>query len=309
MSPDPWRGPVEDWLHGQEVTASRSPHTVAAYRRDLEDLVRWLRERHPDLPDWGAVKAEHLRAWLGQGRARGLAESTLQRRLSALRRFLDHLVKTGVLPANPARGLSAPRKPRRLPATLEVDQVTALLDAAPRDDPLALRDRAMLELFYSAAVRLAELAGADLADLDLEGGWIRVLGKGGRERLAPLGGPARAALRDWLRVRPQLAAAGETALFVGRRGTRLSHRAIQQRLAQAARRHGLDRPLHPHLLRHACATHLLESSGDLRAVQELLGHANLSTTQIYTHLDFQHLAQVYDRAHPRARRKGGPKPD
>jgi len=309
MSPDPWHGPVEDWLHGQTVTASRSPHTVAAYRRDLQDLIRWLRGHHPQLPGWEAVRTDHLRAWLGQGRARGLAEATLQRRLSALRRFLDHLVKSGRLPANPARGLSAPRKPRRLPPTLGVDEVTALLDAPAGDDPLALRDRAILELFYSAAVRLSELAGASLADLDLNGGWIRVLGKGGRARLAPLGAPARAALRDWLRVRPDLAAPGETALFVSRRGTRLSNRAIQQRLARAAQRHGLARRLHPHLLRHACATHLLESSGDLRAVQELLGHANLATTQIYTHLDFQHLAQVYDRAHPRARRKGKPKPD
>ncbi len=301
MSADPWTPPLHAWLDGLDAVGGRSPHTVAAYRRDLEAFITWARQHGP--AGWERVNTAHLRQWLAHGHGSGLSPRTLARRLSAVRRFLDHLVKQGRLAANPARGLRPPKGKRPLPPTLEADQVAALLDALPADDLLSLRDRAMLELLYSSALRLAELVGLDLERLDLEGGWVRVLGKGAREREVPVGQRAREALRDWLAVRSRFAPPAEPALFVSRRGRRIHPRTVQQRLARIARHHGLDRHLHPHLLRHACASHLLESSGDLRAVQEMLGHANLSTTQIYTHLDFQRLAQVYDQAHPRARRR------
>ncbi len=305
MSSDPWNPPLQAWLAGLGAVGGRSPHTIAAYHRDLQDFIAWA-QHHGSPEDWQRLGAAHVRQWLAHGHASGLSPRTLARRLSALRRFLDHLVKQGTLPANPARGLRPPKGKRPLPATLEADQVAALLDApVAADDPLAVRDRAMLELLYASALRLAELVGLDLDRLDLDGGWVRVLGKGAREREVPFGGPAREALRAWLALRPRLAPADEPALFVSRRGRRIHPRTVQQRLALIARRHGLNQPLHPHRLRHACASHLLESSGDLRAVQEMLGHANLSTTQIYTHLDFQRLAQVYDQAHPRARRRKG----
>ncbi|HHQ41031.1 MAG TPA: tyrosine recombinase XerC, partial [Chromatiales bacterium] len=226
------------------------------------------------------------------------------RTLSAVRTFLDDLVERGEAPQNPARSVRAPKAPRTLPATLDADQAAALLDGIPDRTPLEARDRAMLELLYGAGLRLAELVGLDLGDADLGAREVRVRrGKGGRGRIVPLGGKAGAALARWLELRPELAAPGERALFVSRRGTRISPRQVEARVAHWARRTGLDVPLHPHVLRHAFATHLLESSGDLRAVQELLGHADVATTQIYTHLDFQHLAEVYDRAHPRARRR------
>jgi integrase/recombinase XerC len=210
------------------------------------------------------------------------------------------MIRQGVLASNPAQDIRAPKTPRKLPHSLDVDRIQSLLDAKT-DNWLSQRDVAMMELMYSCGLRLAELVGLDLDHVDLRTNEARVLGKGDKTRIVPIGGKACEAVLAWLPVRAQHCAAGEQAVFISRRGTRLGPRSVQQRFARWARQRGLDSRLHPHVLRHSFATHILESSGDLRAVQELLGHANLSTTQVYTHLDFQHLAQVYDQAHPRAR--------
>ncbi len=279
-----------------------SPHTRAAYRRDLA----LLRRHHHGA--WADLTTADVRRIAGHLARQGRHPRSIQRFLSAVRGFLARLVETGRIAHNPASGLRGPRAGRPLPRDLDVDQAQRALaepaDGAPRiDDPhLRHRDQAMLELLYSSGLRLSELTGLDCTDLDLDAGLVRVLGKGQRERSVPVGRMARAALRAWLPLRGDWAAADEPALFVSRRGTRIGNRSVQRRVAAAGERAGLEVHLHPHRLRHAFASHLLESSGDLRAIQELLGHANLATTQIYTHLDFQHLAQVYDAAHPRARR-------
>jgi len=226
----------------------------------------------------------------------------VQRSLASIRSFYSYLLREGVATLNPGTGVTAPRAARKLPRVLDVDHLSSLL-RRQGSGALTLRDAAMLELFYSSGLRLAELVGTDLCDLDLREGLVEVIGKGGKARVLPVGREARDALVRWLAVRPTLARATETALFVSRRGVRVHARTVQARVARWAARSGTR--LHPHMLRHSFASHMLESSGDLRAVQELLGHANISTTQIYTHLDFQHLAAVYDRAHPRARKRGG----
>lgn len=278
-----------------------SPHTLDAYRRDLTRIACFFRAR--GVTDWGQVDETAIRLYLRQRHEAGVGPATLQRELSALRGLLKHLLGLRRLEDNPAARVRAPKKARKLPGVLSVDEVAALVEAEAVT-PLERRDRAMWELFYSSGLRLGELVALDCGDLDLAGGEVRVRhGKGGKERLAPVGRCARRALQHWLGIRPRLAAAGEAALFVNRFGRRLGRRGVQQRLAQWAQRLGFQQPLHPHLLRHSFASHLLETSGDLRAVQELLGHADIATTQIYTHLDFQHLASVYDHAHPRAKRR------
>jgi integrase/recombinase XerC len=277
-----------------------SPHTVSAYQRDLNALVGYCARE--GVKSWAAVDAYVVRRFAAESHRRGLSARSVARRLSAVRTFLGFLVETGVVRANPAVHVQAPRPSRRLPATLDADQVASLL-AISGEEPLTLRDRAMLELFYSSGLRLAELVGLDLYDVDAHDHTVRVTGKGGKARIVPVGRHALRAISDWLRVRPEIARPGEQALFLGRRGERLSKRSVQVRLNHWARRQGAPTRVHPHMLRHSFATHVLESSGDLRAVQEMLGHASLSTTQVYTHLDFQHLAHVYDQAHPRARRR------
>ncbi len=282
-----------------------SRHTGAAYQRDLAAFLRWC--ARSGLTCWADLNEQHLRNFAAASHRAGLAPRSIQRRLSALRTFFGYLIREGVLKRSPAVEVHAPKGAKRLPQALDVDRMARLLDA-PAAAPAALaeldaRDRAILELFYSSGLRLAELVGLDLADLDLVDRTVRVLGKGGKTRIVPVGSKAAAALAAWLRERPALAAAGEHAVFVGRNGGRLGVRAVQLRVDAWARRHGLDVKVHPHLFRHSFATHLLESSHDLRGVQELLGHANISTTQVYTHLDFQHLARIYDEAHPRARRR------
>ncbi len=273
-----------------------SPHTLAAYGRDLNLL------RKDFAGTWAALEPATLRG-IAAGMARqGSNPRTIQRFLSAVRAFGDWAVREGLMETNPATPIKGPKLGRPLPHVLDADQASRVMLSSGRD-ALLQRDLAMLELFYSSGLRLSELTGLDLARLDLESGLVRVLGKGRRERTVPVGRMAREALWDWVAKRSQLAAPGEPALFVSRRGGRLSNRAVQNRIALAGVRAGLGERLHPHRLRHAFASHMLESSGDLRAVQELLGHADLATTQIYTHLDFQHLAQVYDNAHPRARRR------
>jgi len=282
-----------------ELARTASSATVDAYRRDLASLVAFLDDAGID--DWARLDAALLRRFLGRERSRGQAPRSLARRRAAISRFARHLVEAGQLPHNPVPLVRSPRQPRHLPQPLDVDQLARFLDTPHDDSPLARRDQAMLELFYSSGLRLAELAALDLGDLQPQR--VRVLGKGGKQRQVPVGRRARQALDAWRAVRGSLAQAGTTALFVGVRGARLGHRAIQKRLAELARARGLAEHLHPHRLRHSFASHLLESSQDLRAVQELLGHADLATTQVYTRLDWQHLAASYDAAHPRARRR------
>jgi integrase/recombinase XerC len=277
-----------------------SPHTVEAYERDLEALLAFC-ERE-SIESFKALDSFGVRRFAAESHRKGLGARSVARRLSAVRTFLNHLIETGVLKSNAGVHVQAPKAPRRLPATLDADQVASLL-AISGDDPATLRDRAMLELFYSSGLRLAELVGLNLGDVDQADRTVRVVGKGSKARVVPVGKQALAALHDWLAVRSELARAGELALFVGRRGERVSPRTVQKRVNQWAKRQGTPTGVHPHMLRHSFATHVLESSRNLRAVQEMLGHASLSTTQIYTHLDFQHLASVYDQAHPRARRR------
>jgi len=277
-----------------------SGHTLAAYERDLNALFDFCAREGVGSLD--ALDAYHVRRFAAESHRRGLAPRSIARRLSAVRSFLRAEVEHGRLRANVATGVTAPKPARRLPGTLDADQVAKLLEASD-DDALVVRDRAVLELFYSSGLRLAELTGLDLDDLDFDDRTVRVTGKGNKMRILPVGRHALEAIRDWLPLRRGLTSADEPALFVSRRGTRLARRSVQARVDRWARHRGSPRHLHPHLLRHSFASHLLESSGDLRAVQELLGHASISTTQIYTHLDFQHLATSYDKAHPRARRR------
>ena len=295
---------VDAFLHHIRFERRLSEHTVSAYRRDLVALGEYCAERN--LADWSGLSTGDLRRFAAGAHRRGLAPRTVQRRLAGARSFFNYLESEGAISCNPARGVKAPRPPRSLPQTLDLDQVTRLLDIPDRDT-VACRDRAMLELMYSSGLRLAELAGLDLGGVEMREGQIRVTGKGRKERILPVGRKAIDALKDWLRRRGELAANAENALFVGVRGRRIAASSIQARLNYWARHAGLPGQVYPHMLRHSFATHLLESSGDLRAVQELLGHADISTTQVYTHLDFQHLSRVYDRAHPRARRKASTK--
>lgn len=274
-----------------------SPRTCDAYRRDLlayaDTVTGGLLDQNP----------HDVRRFVAECRRGGLGASAIRRRLAGLRTFYRYLIREGDIGHNPAEGVAAPRSGRPLPATLDVDETARLFDTRREETALETRDRALFELMYSSGLRLAEIAGLDLDHLEGAMSRVRITGKGGRARIVPVGRRAREAIGEWLEVRTGIAAGDCPALFVSRRGGRLSHRAIQQRLDELARRQRLGRPLYPHMLRHAFATHLLESSGDLRAVQELLGHSDIATTQIYTHLDFQHLAKVYDQAHPRARKK------
>jgi integrase/recombinase XerC len=289
-----------------------SAHTGAAYGRDLAALAAWCDRL--GLADWAALDSQHIRSFAAHSHAGGLSPRSIQRRLSAVRSFYEFLLReardarTGrrrgaaAVRVNPALEVRAPKAARRLPQTLDADQMARLLEIRVHG-ALDCRDRALMELLYSSGLRLAELVGLDLASLDLRDRTVRVLGKGGKSRIVPVGRLALAALREWLKQRAALAMAGEQALFVGRGGARLGPRAVQARVGYWARRQGIPQHVHPHLFRHSFASHLLESGGELRGVQELLGHADISTTQIYTHLDFQHLARIYDAAHPRARRK------
>ena len=314
-----------------------SAHTDQSYARDLTALVKFCDRLK--LADWSDLDSQHLRSFAAHSHAGGLSPRSIQRRLSAVRSFYGFLLRESQLEAeraaqraghggrqrggrraareatpaaaparatriarNPALEVRAPKAARRLPHTLDADQMARLLQI-PAGDRLAARDRAIMELLYSSGLRLAELVGLDLGSLDLKDRLVHVLGKGSKARIVPVGRAAAQALREWLKERPAVARQEELALFVGRNGKRLGARAVQLRVAYWARRQGLPVHVHPHLFRHSFASHLLESSGELRGVQELIGHADISTTQIYTHLDFQHLARIYDATHPRARRK------
>jgi integrase/recombinase XerC len=275
-----------------------SPHTVEGYAHDVRSLIQLAGET--PLPQ---IEIHQARRMVAQLHARGLGGKSLARMLSAWRSFFRYLARDHGVTRNPFQGLRAPRSAKTLPKALSPDEAAQLLREPDARDPMALRDRAMFELFYSSGLRLSELTGATLENLDLEQQSIRVTGKGNKTRVVPIGSFAVNALREWLPQRAALAPATVRTVFVNGTGQPLSPRTVQHRLKQWALKQGLSRPVHPHMLRHSFASHLLQSSGDLRAVQELLGHASISTTQVYTHLDFQHLAKVYDAAHPRARRK------
>ncbi len=295
---------IDGFLAHLALEKRMSRHTVAAYRRDLQRLAAFCeRRRHGR---WDSLDTNHLRTFAASEHAGGLAPRSVQRRLSAARTFFGYLQREGASARNPALEVRAPKTKKRLPATLDADQMGRLLDFRA-DDSLAIRDKAIMELFYSSGLRLSELVGLDLPALDLRDRTVRVTGKGEKTRIVPFGKHAQIALETWLQHRARLAAgpraASRTAVFLGRNGRPLSVRSVQLRVAAWARRRGLPMHVHPHMFRHSFATHLLESSADLRAVQELLGHADIGTTQIYTHLDFNHLASVYESAHPRARRR------
>lgn len=277
-----------------------STHTAAAYTHDLRDCLSWCDQQ--GVTQWSQLDSQHIRQFAAAEHRRGIGPRSIQRRLSSLRSFFKFLIREKQLAANPAQGVRAPKAPKRLPVTLDADQMARLLEFRA-DTELDARDKAIMELFYSSGLRLAELVGLNLHDIDFGDRTVRVLGKGSKTRIVPVGTFAISALNDWLLQRALLPAHEAEAVFVSRQGKRLTPRAVQLRVAAWARRQGLSQHVHPHMFRHSFASHVLESSQDLRGVQELLGHANISTTQVYTHLDFQHLAKIYDAAHPRARRK------
>lgn len=294
---------IESWLAELANQRRQSPHTISNYRRDVKKL-----QQMADGAPLAALRTHHIRRFLAQLHAGGLSGRSLARMLSAWRNYYGWLGRNNQVESNPCTGIRPPKSPKRLPDALPVDETMRLLeiDGADGDARLICRDQAIFELFYSSGLRLAELAALDVEALEsaLAEGELRVLGKRSKTRIVPVGSKAREALVAWKSERASLAAPEETALFVGRLGRRLGPRAIEERLRLRALQQGLPVHVHPHMLRHSFASHVLQSSGDLRAVQEMLGHSSIASTQIYTHLDFQHLAKVYDAAHPRAKRKG-----
>ena len=289
---------IDRFIRHLKTERRLSDHTCKHYRRDLQSLCRFCDKQ--DLQRWSDLDDEYLRAYSAASYRRGLGARSIQRRLSAARTFFRFLVREKWVKRNPVESVRAPKAGKRLPGNLDVDRMARLLDIKG-DGPIVARDRAILELLYSSGLRLAELIGLSITDVDLADATVHVTGKGDKDRIVPVGRFALEAIGNWHKVRDQLAAPGETALFVSKRGSRLSPRSVQARVEYWGKRQGIDVKVSPHLFRHSFASHLLESSHDLRSVQELLGHANISTTQIYTHLDFQYLAQIYDQTHPRAK--------
>ena len=284
---------------GQEKRMSL--HTVTNYQRDLKQFLAFCEQGQ--LISWNEIKSNHIRQMISQLHRQGLASRSIQRFLSAIRSFFRYLIRESIVDNNPAQAVQAPKGEKRLPSTLDVDQMSGLLDGTLQNTMIGCRDRAIMELFYSCGLRLAELASLDLRDVDFGAQLVHVLGKGNKQRIVPVGTQAMRALQSWLTMRDELGYFEQAALFITKQGSRLGMRSIQKRLNYWGKRQGISDKVHPHRLRHAFASHMLEASGDLRAVQELLGHADISTTQIYTHVDFQHLANVYDNAHPRAKKK------
>ena len=293
-------GWIDRFIRHLEFERRLSPLTCKNYRRDLLALLAFCEQSEID--GWGALDDGHVRAFSAANFRKGLSARTIQRRLSASRTFFRYLMREKHVDKNPITSVSAPKGKKRLPGNLDADRMARLLDIQG-DAAIVNRDRAILELLYSSGLRLSELTDLDCDDVDVHDRTVRVTGKGNKDRIIPVGRHALKALAQWQLSRAKMAAAEESALFVSNRGTRISTRSVQARVSHWARRQGLDTNVYPHLFRHSFATHLLESSHDLRGVQELLGHANISTTQVYTHLDFQHLAQIYDQTHPRARKK------
>ena len=275
-----------------------SPLTLTSYARDIRQLFR----EADDFP-LANLQGHQIRRFIAHLHATGLGGKSLARMLSAWRGFFTYLIRDHHFSINPCAGLRAPKSPKNLPQTLSPDEAVRLVNINPGDDVLGLRDKAMFELLYSSGLRLAELVSLDPAALDLQDASVRVTGKGNKTRIVPLGSHAVTAIRHWMQARTALLKTGELALFIGKNGARLSPRSVQLRMKEWGIKQGLDSNVYPHLLRHSFASHVLQSSGDLRAVQEMLGHASISTTQVYTHLDFQYLAKIYDSAHPRAKKK------
>ncbi|KKI47277.1 site-specific tyrosine recombinase XerC [Obesumbacterium proteus] len=290
--------PVEAFLRFLRVERQLSPHTIESYHHQLTAIIEIVAPA--GLRDWRQLDATQVRMVTARSKRKGLEAASLALRLSALRSFIDWQVSQGVMSVNPAKGISAPKQARHLPKNLDVDDVNRLLDI-DASDPLAVRDRTMLEVMYGAGLRLSELVGLDCRHMNMASGEVWVMGKGSKERKLPIGRTAIHWLEQWLPLR-EIYDPVDDAVFVSKLGKRISVRSVQKRFAEWGVKQGVTSHINPHKLRHSFATHMLESSGDLRAVQELLGHANLTTTQIYTHLDFQHLAKVYDAAHPRAKR-------
>ena len=276
-----------------------SQATLDSYRRDIHGYLQYLSEQ--DVSDITEASIHNVRSYLATRRRQGLTSVSMRRALSSLRGFYKYLIKQNLLATNPTTDVRAPKGANTLPKVLDVDQVDQLLNCAATN-PLQIRDSAMMELIYSSGLRLSELVNLDLVDIDMRAAQVKVIGKGNKMRYVPVGQQARQAITAWLRVREGMVSPNEQAVFINNRGSRLSQRSVQKRLREHAQRSQLGVHVHPHMLRHSFASHLLESSGDLRSVQELLGHANISTTQVYTQLDFQHLAKVYDKTHPRARK-------
>jgi integrase/recombinase XerC len=292
---------LTDFFDQLTVEKRASEHTVKSYQRDIKHLSNYCTDK--SLHHWADLKQSDIRGHIAGRHRQGLSSTSLQRELSAIRSFYNFMLKKRLADSNPAQHIKAPKQARKLPKTLDVDQITGLLEAGAHS-ALEIRDLAMFELFYSSGLRLSELAALDLIDVDLADNSLIVrTGKGGKSRILPIGSKAVTAISNWLQQRLKIVAVSESALFVSTRGARLGQRSIELRLEQWCKNKGIAEHIHPHMLRHSFASHLLESSQDLRAVQELLGHSNISTTQIYTHLDFQHLADVYDKAHPRAQKK------
>ena len=292
---------IEEYLNHLRYERRLSDHTLKSYRRDLSCLRQFCDQY--DIEHWSSLKEMNLRAFAANSFSKGLSPRSIQRRLSGARSFFNYLIRENLLKNNPAVDVSAPKAARKLPETLDTDQMARLMEVEG-DEPKDYCDKAILELLYSSGLRLAELVGLDIGDVDTTDGTVRVTGKGSKDRIVPVGRYACQAINQWMDARSSLALPGETAVFVGPKGHRISPRSVQARVKYRAKQAGLPQRVYPHLFRHSFATHLLESSSDLRGVQELLGHADISTTQVYTHLDFQHLAQIYDKAHPRAREKG-----
>lgn len=294
------RESVATYLSILQTERRLSEHTLKAYRRDLDKLLNYCDQKGVLL--WQGLNSHNVRLFAASLNANGMNANSIKRILSSGRGLANYLVRKGVLKNNPFDDVRAPKGEKRLPKTLSVDQIISLVEL-DLNDPLSYRDKAILELFYSSGLRLSELCGVDLNDLNLSESLVRVTGKGNKQRDLPIGKAANEAIRNWLLQRNSLPIKDFQALFISKLGNRISTRNVQERVKYWAKRQGVEISVSPHMLRHSFASHVLESSGELRAVQELLGHANISTTQIYTHLDFQHLAQVYDDAHPRAKQK------
>jgi len=291
---------LEHFVNHLQNERRLSPHTISNYSRDLQKFAQYCEENN--ITHWRECTVFFMRAFIASKFRKGLGGRSIQRHIATVRSFFSYLVRENIVKTNPMVGLSAPKAERKLPSPLDVDQITQLLNDET-DKPVLIRDLAMMEIMYSSGLRLAELVSLNIDDIDFKEGVVPVTGKGSKTRVLPVGKYAVERVKQWLAVRDTMCKSSQRALFVSQRGKRISERNVQERFRQWGIRHGMDSHIHPHRLRHSFASHLLESSGDLRAVQELLGHADISTTQIYTHLDFQHLADVYDRAHPRAKKR------
>jgi len=292
--------PIDKYLNHLASQRGLSPITIKNYQRNLAEFIKLLADKQ--ITEWAELESDHVRLMVKQLNQNGIKARSIATKLSALRSFLEHLVQDEVLTFNPAKGVTAPKLDKPLPKNISVDEVFQLLEMDD-EDPLSVRDQAMMELMYSSGLRLSELVGINISDLKLREKELMVLGKGSKQRLLPITEKAVETIQAWLKIRPEFSEAGETALFTSKLKRRISTRSVQARMEKWGLQQNLQGHLNPHKLRHSFATHMLESTGNLRAVQTLLGHADLSTTQVYTHLDFQHLAEVYDKAHPRSKRK------